>query len=113
MDVFLPQGFEAGRDRPRAHLPVRAQKLRVEAGGIHYPVLRRWHTGFAVSSADVPKLEGVVRLFNGTESLGECLIIRAEAADEEVLFTVKRATSFNYASVEEIEALSPAARSGS
>lgn len=103
MDVFLPKGFEPGLSKPRASRPMRAQQLCVDAGGIHYPVLRRWPTGFAVSAADVPNLQGVVNLYDGSENLGECLITKSETANDEKIFTTKRATNFNYASAAEFE----------
>lgn len=103
MELFLPEGFEAGHGRPRATRPLRAAKLRVEAEGIRYPVLRRWATGFAVSAGEVPMLDGIVSLFDGAENLGECLIVKREKTDGEHIFTIKRASSFNYASAAEIE----------
>lgn len=103
MDVFLPKGFEADQVRSHATRSLRARQLRVEVEGIRYPVLRRWATGFAVSAGEVPMIEGVVSLFDGVENLGECLIVKCEKNEDEHVFTVKRAVSFNYASAAEIE----------
>jgi len=103
MDIFLPKGFEAGMAKPRASRIMRAQQLCVEADGTYYPVLRRWPTGFAVSAVDVPALQGVVTLYDGADSLGECLITKSERTDDEKIFTFKRASSFNYASAAEFE----------
>ncbi len=103
MDVFLPKGFEPGLSKPRASHPMRAQKLCVEVDGVQYPVLRRWPTGFAVSATEVPSLQGVVSLYDGSENLGECLIIKSENVKGEKIFTTKRAINFNYASAAEFE----------
>jgi hypothetical protein len=97
MDTFLPEGFEPGRARPAMSRPARAAQLSVEAGGIIYPVLRRWATGFAVSALDVPKLDGMVNLFEGAQHLRECLITGRELRDDEQVFTVKHATGYDYA----------------
>ena len=103
MEVFLPEGFEAGQVRSPATRALRARQLRVEVEGVRYPVLRCWATGFAVSDGEVPAIDGVVSLFDGAENLGECLILKCEQNENERLFTVKRASSFNYASAAEIE----------
>jgi hypothetical protein len=103
MDVFLPKGFEADQVRSYATRALRTRQLRVEVEGIRYPVLRRWANGFAVSAGEVPMIEGVVSLFDGVENLGECLIVKCEKSEYENVFTVKRASSFNYVSAAEIE----------
>lgn len=103
MDVFLPKGFDPGTAKPRASRAMRVQQLCVEADGTYYPVLRRWAMGFAVSALDVPVLQGVVTLYDGADSLGECLITKSENADDEKIFTIKRASAFNYASAAEFE----------
>lgn len=104
MDVFLPKGFEPGPGKRQMTCPVRVSSLSVKAGGIIYPVLRRWATGFAVSAQDVPVLEGVVDLFDGAEHLHQCLITRSEMAQgatgqRELVFTIKRASAVDYAAV--------------
>lgn len=97
MDIFLPKGFKAGRSRASMSSPARAQRLCVEAGGVYYPVLRRWTTGFAVAGGDVPVLDGVVNLYDGATHLHECLILGKEGAGEEVIFKVKQVVGFDYA----------------
>lgn len=96
MDIFLPQGFEPGRTRTPMSRPARAQKLCVEAGGVYYPVLRRWATGFAAASGEVPALKGIVNLYDGATHLHQCLITGYELADGEQIFTVKRAAGVAY-----------------
>lgn len=101
MDIFLPKGFEPGLTRQRMSRPMHVEHLCVDAGGVFYPVLRRWATGFAVRAGDVPALSGIVDLFDGAEHLGQCLITGKDEADGEVVFRVKRACSFDYAAAAE------------
>ena len=110
MDVFLPKGFEPGLNRASFSEPRRQAQLSVEAGGVHYPVLRRWAAGFAVSAGDVPALDGVVDLYEGAEHLGQCLIKGRETVGEERVFTVKRAATLDYAAASEIDNAVLAAR---
>jgi len=103
MDIFLPKGFEAGRARRVSNGPQRVVNLCVEAGGVYYPVLRKWATGFAAVAAEVPALSGVVNLYDGAEHLHQCLITGVETVDGETIFTVKRSTGFDYSAVAEAE----------
>ncbi len=97
MDIFLPEGFEAGRGRAPMSRPASARKLSVEAGGVQYPVLRRWATGFAAASGVAPVLKGVVSLYDGSEYLHKCLITGHEAADGQQVYSFKRAAEVDYA----------------
>ena len=103
MDTFLPKGFEAGMGRSGMSRPVVAPKLHVEAGGVYYPVLRRWATGFAVRAGDVPALTGVVELYDGAEHLSQCLITSKNEANGEIVFTVKRSSGVDYTAVPDVE----------
>ena len=102
MDVFLPKGFEARLAKPRISRPARASNLCVLAADAYYPVLRSWATGFAVSSVEVPKLEGVVDLFDGADHLHQCLITRCESAQSEHIFTLKRSNAVAYGVVADL-----------
>ena len=104
MDIFLPKGFEPGRARRVSNSPQRVVNLCVEAGGVYYPVLRKWATGFAAVATEVPTLSGVVNLYDGAEHLHQCLITGVETADGEVIFTVKRSSGYDYAATAEVEA---------
>lgn len=101
MDIFLPEGFEPGRAREPMKGPKRAANLCVEAAGVYYPVLRNWNAGFSVAAADVPKLSGIVNLYDGADHLHQCLITTSEVANDEMIFAVKRSSTFDYASMEE------------
>ncbi len=104
MDVFLPEGFEPGLSRQRTRRTVSRSTLSVMAGGVIYPVVRRWATGFAVSAADVPALTGVVDLYDGADHAYQCLITQFEHRGDELVFTVKSARGVDYAAVFEMAA---------
>jgi len=108
MDVFLPQGFVAGVGRGKTHGAKRVSQMSVQAGGTRYPVSRRWDTGFAVSASEVPPLKGVVTLYDGVEPVGECLIMNSQELEGELVFTIKRATPFNYVYATEAENMTQA-----
>lgn len=103
MDIFLPKGFEAGLAQPRKSHVIGATKLSVKVGQARYPVLRRWATGFAVSAGDVPVLNGVVNLFDGSDHLHQCLITGKDNSNDEILFTIKRENTVDYGAVTEVE----------
>lgn len=96
MDIFLPEGFEPRRSRAPKSSPARARKLSVEVGGVHYPVSRRWATGFVTTAADVPILKGLVDLYDGSQFLHQCLITGREGIDGQQVYTFKRAAGIEY-----------------
>ena len=103
MDTFLPKGFQAGLTRPQMSRPARATRLCVEAGGVYYPVLRRWATGFSVRAGEVPALSGIVTLYDGAEHLHQCLITARDEDNSEIVFTVKRGSGVDYATAPDVE----------
>ena len=104
MDIFLPKGFEPRLTRPRMSRPVREAQLCAAPGGVYYPVLRRWATGFAVRAGEAPELSGVVDMYDGAEHLSQCLITGKDAANGEIVFSVKGGCGVDYAGVFEIGA---------
>jgi len=103
MEVFLPKGFVPDRGRRQMSRPARVSQLRVEAGGVHYAVLRRWATGFAVVADAAPKLSGIVDLYDGKKHLRQCVVTRREEAGAEVIFTVKSAIGVDYGAADLLE----------
>ncbi|MEH6520178.1 hypothetical protein [Sulfitobacter sp.] len=97
MDIFLPEGFEAGRARAPMSRPASARKLSVEAEGVHYPVLRRWATGFAAAADSAPVLKGVVSLYDGSEYLHQCLITGHEGVEDQQVYSFRRAAEIDHA----------------
>jgi hypothetical protein len=97
MDIFLPEGFEAGRARAPMSRPASSRKLSVEAEGVHYPVLRRWATGFAAAADSAPVLKGVVSLYDGSEYLHQCLITGHEGVEDQQVYSFRRAAEIDHA----------------
>jgi len=103
VDVILPKGFEPGRGHPHCKGLERQVQLSVRAGGVRYPVRRRWASGIAVVAEQVPELSGVVDLFEGAEHLHQYAIMGVELVGEERIFTLKRANAVNYAAAADAE----------
>lgn len=108
MDVFLPVGFEPGLSRARISRPIGVSTLCVKAGGVMYPVLRRWGSGFVVSAGDAPAPTGLVDLYDGAEHLYQCQVTRGateqgNTGQGDRIFTVKRVVEVDYSAVYQIE----------
>ena len=92
MSTFLPKDVQADLDASRIAALKKLSRLRVEAGGETYPVLRQWDGGFSVEVGAVPFLRGFVDLYDGTRHLAQCLIIASEEEGGEMRYDFKRAT---------------------
>ncbi len=93
MSTYLPKDRAEGLAQARRMSERNASRLRVEVGGMSYPVLRRWPAGFAVEAETVPPLRGYVDLFEGTRFLSSCLIIASAAENGEMQYEFKRSTA--------------------
>ena len=92
MTTFLSKDIQNDLDAARIAGLKKTSRLRVEAGGLEYRVLRRWSTGFSVEAAAVPKLRGLVDLYDGANHLAQCLIIASEEEAGEMRYEFKRST---------------------
>ena len=70
----------------------RASRLRVEADGISYRVLRLTGEGFVLEAADAPQLRGLVDLFDRGRHVSQCLIVAAAQDGDEMIYDFKRNT---------------------
>jgi len=70
----------------------RKNRLRVEANGESYKILRFQNDGFTVDAEDAPNLRGLVDVYDGGKHLYQCLIVAATAEDGEMRFEFKRNT---------------------
>ncbi|QPM91026.1 hypothetical protein [Pseudooceanicola algae] len=96
MTTYLPKDVTDGLHAARKQDMARKSRLRVEADGRSFAVLRRWQGGFAVDASVVPPLRGLVDLFEGSSPIASCLIIAAEAEDGEMHYEFKRATAMRH-----------------
>ena len=87
---------ETVREELRAAQINRTQKgnrLRVEANGESYRVMRLTAEGFALELENAPKLRGLVDLYDGSRHLSQCLIVAASEDGDEMIYDFKRNTA--------------------
>ncbi|WP_324751509.1 hypothetical protein [Roseovarius sp. Pro17] len=92
MEMHLPRDVQDGLDAARKAAQLKSHRLRVEAGGVFYRILRAWPGGFAVDAADAPHLGGLVDLYDGSRHLSRGLIVAAVEEAGEWHFDYKRMT---------------------
>lgn len=93
MSTYVPKEVQDGLDRARLAGLKKASRLRLDADGVLYPVLRMWKTGFSIHAASAPHLRGYVDLYDGAVHLFQCLIIANEEEGGEMRFEFKRLTA--------------------
>lgn len=93
MTTFLPKEVQAGLDAARKASLARKSRLRIEAGGQSYRVLRLWDTGFSLDADHAPHLRGLVDIFDGGRHLYQCLIVASEEDGGELKVEFKRNTA--------------------
>ncbi|MFT6675780.1 MAG: hypothetical protein ACJAVM_001973 [Sulfitobacter sp.] len=103
MEVFFSKEVQEGLDAARRESLRKASRLRIDVGGVYYPVLRMWKTGFAVDAEDAPHLRGLVDLFDGANHLFQCLIVASEEDAGEMRYEFKRATPVAHAAALDFE----------
>ena len=93
METVFSKEVQAGLDAARIASLRRASRLRIDVGGVTYPILRMWKSGFAVDAQDAPKLRGLVDILDGSKHLFQCLIVATdEVVPGEMHYEFKRAT---------------------
>lgn len=93
MTTYLPEELQERLHAARRAGLRKKSRLRVQAGGASYPVLRLWRNGFAVEDETTPPLRGLVELLEGARPIYQCLVIAAEAEDGEMRYEFKRSTA--------------------
>lgn len=93
MSEFLPKEVREGLERARKASLRKKNRLRVEAGGEYYSVLRFWDNGFSLDAETAPHLRGLVDVFDGPQHLYQALIVASSEEDGELLFEFKRNTA--------------------
>lgn len=81
-------GLDAARKRDRA----RKSRLRVHLGDAVFPVVRLWDGGFALDAERVPRLRGLVDVYDGARHIFQCLIVASSVEDGELICDFKRST---------------------
>lgn len=89
---FLPKEMQLGLQMARKKDLRRKNRLRVEANGESYKILRYQDDGFTIDAADAPKLRGLVDIYDGGKHLYQCLIVGTFEENGEMRFEFKRNT---------------------
>ena len=92
MSEFLPKEVREGLEQARKHKLRKKSRLRVQAGGQTFTILRYWDEGFALDADEAPHLRGLVDVFDGARHLSQCLIMASDEEAGEMVFEFKRAT---------------------
>lgn len=90
---LLPQSIRDELHLAQNKTAQRRNRLRVEAGGESYRIVRMTDEGFALDAADAPKLRGLADLLDGSRHLSQCLIVAANEEDGEMVYDFKRNTT--------------------
>lgn len=92
MTTFLTAELREGLATARRMAIRRTTRLRVEADGQVWPILRLWDNGFAMQADDAPHLRGLVNIMDGGRHLMQALVITSDTEGDEQRFEFKRAT---------------------
>ncbi|MBC7137849.1 MAG: hypothetical protein H5U17_03705 [Defluviimonas sp.] len=92
MIEHLPADIRRALDEARKRGQKRRSRLRLEAGGEMWRVLRRWEGGVALDAAEVGYLRGLVDLYDGPRHLMQCLIVASAVEEGELICLMKSET---------------------
>jgi len=92
MSTYLPPDVQAGLDAARKKALKQRHKLRVEADGRSFRVIRFEDDGFTLDIQDAPHLRGLVDVYDGGKQLYQCLIVATEEQGDEMRYEFKRHT---------------------
>ncbi len=88
----LPKDIGAGLMAARMQAGRRRSRLHIELDGRVFRVLRLWHGGMALDAADLPRLRGLVDIYDGPRHILQCLIVTSSAENGELICDFKRST---------------------
>lgn len=92
MEAFFSNEVMDGLKAARKKAERQKNRLCVHVGDDVYSVVKYWETGFSVQLDTVPKLRGLVDLYDGSRHLSQCLII-GDAQDGDLMtYAFKRKT---------------------
>lgn len=89
----LPQSIWNELHQAQNKAAQKRHRLRVEAAGQSYRVLRMTAEGFVLDATDAPNLRGLVDLYDGGRHLSQCLIVAAQEDAGEMIYDFKRNTA--------------------
>lgn len=92
MTTYLPKEVQEGLEAARKKSLKKSNRIRVEADGRSFKVLKFRQDGFSLDVDDAPHLRGFVDLYDGGHHLSHCLIVASEEEDDLMHYEFKRAT---------------------
>ncbi len=92
MEAYYSNEVLDGIRAARKKAERKRSRMCVHVGDDVYPIVKYWDTGFSVEMETVPKLRGLVDLYNGPRHLAQCLIIRANVENDLMTYEFKRRT---------------------
>lgn len=92
MEAFFSNEVMDGIQAARKKAERQKNRLCVHVGEEVYPVVKYWESGFSVELDAVPKLRGLIDLYDGPRHLSQCLIIRANQDGGRMNYEFKRRT---------------------
>lgn len=93
MQMFFPKELSEGLAAGRLDQARKKSRLRVEAGGASYPVLRLWSDGMAIDAEHTTHLRGLVDIYDGARHIFQCLIVASGVDGGQLTCSFKRATA--------------------
>ena len=92
MSTWIPKEVQAGLDAARKKSLRKSSKMRVEADGHSFRVLKYRENGFTLDLEDAPHLRGLVDLYDGGRHVYQCLIVASEEDGDVMHYEFKRST---------------------
>lgn len=92
MTTFMSKEVRDGLKAARVAGLKKSSRLRVLVDDTFYPVLGLWGSGFSVEAEAVPRLRGLVDLYEAGRHLYQCLIVASELDGGEMRYEFKRNT---------------------
>jgi hypothetical protein len=90
---FLPRELRNGLASAQMSRARKKSRMRVDLGGVTYPILRYWHNGMAIEADKALHLRGLVDVYDGAKHIFQCLIVASEFDGHELICEFKRATA--------------------
>ncbi len=87
---YLPEDIRRGLETARKRATRKGSRLCVHVGEQVYPILTLGDTGFTVDMQHVPKLRGLVDIYDGPRHLSHALIIAASEDGQTMTYDFKR-----------------------
>jgi len=93
MSTYLSEAVQADLDHARTKAQRQSSRLRIETEQGYFRVLKLWDAGFAVAAQDMPRIRGLVDMYEGPRHLFQCLIVASQEDGPQVLYEFKRVTA--------------------